>query len=70
MDSIRVVAARRISEDSWLREDRFEEFRKGYEYASRSTMAIPALAKCTPEETYHAFAAILHGIKNAERLGL
>lgn len=61
--TINVAVASRITENSWLNEDRFEEFRAGYRYASTQTMAISGLAKLTPEELYYVWSAVDHGIE-------
>jgi len=53
--------ARQIKEGSWLQEDRFEWFRKGFGYASTQTRATPALSKASPEEICHAVCAIMRG---------
>jgi hypothetical protein len=56
-----------ISDDSWLREDRFEDFRWAYGYASTQTHAISGLSKITPEEAYYVWASIERGM--GERIG-
>lgn len=50
-----------IKETSWLQEDRFENFRAAYGYASTQTHAIMAMSKLTPEEAYHLFEALKRG---------
>jgi hypothetical protein len=60
---IRLVMAPRIVANSWLNEERFSDFRRGYEYAQNATMAIEPLSKLTPEETYWLFTIIEHGIE-------
>lgn len=54
-----------IKEDSWLNrgDEEFEEFKKGYAYASTQTMAIYGLAKVTPEELYYIWSAMKRGIE-------
>ena len=55
---VNVKIANKIDSGSWLNDPEFEWFRKGYEKASVSNRAIPALSKCTPEELYFAVAII------------
>lgn len=58
----RFLMANTVAEDSWLREEPdYEWFLRGIEYAGSQTMAIPALAACSPEDLYHAVCAILRG---------
>ena len=50
-----------IETTSWLRLPEFAWFVEAYGYAATQTKAIPALSKCSPEEMYYAFIAIMHG---------
>lgn len=56
-----ILIASKIQEDSWLHEPRFKRFLKAYYYAATQTLAIPVLAKVTPEELYHAYQALKYG---------
>jgi hypothetical protein len=60
--TVEIKIPREISASSWLNEPRFEWFKKGYEYASSQTLAIPTLAVVAPEELYHATMAILRSM--------
>lgn len=62
-EPIKVYMAPRISPDSWLNEERFAEFVRGYNYACNATMAIEPLSKLTPEETYWLWSILQHGIE-------
>lgn len=57
-----------VAEDSWLHrgDDEFERFKVGYAYARNQTMAIPSLAKVTPEDAYRIWSAIQRGIDRHE----
>jgi hypothetical protein len=61
-----VNVAPSIASDSWLSEDRFAEFRRAYAYASSQSQAIPGLARLTPEQAYHVWAAIDRGYRLPE----
>lgn len=63
-DHITVYAAQGIRDDSWLQEDRFADFRTGYNYASGKMNAIPGLSKVTAEEAYYIYTMIRRGIDN------
>ena len=53
-----IFLAPAIATDSWLMEERFDEFRERYGYAASQNRAIPGLSKLTPEEAYHVWAAL------------
>lgn len=65
---MQIYIAPGIKEDSWLNrgDEEFEEFKKGYAYASAQTMAIPGLSKLSPEDLYYVWSAIKRGIENDE----
>ena len=58
-----VTVAPGIADDSWLHrgDEEFEDFKRGYAYARNVTMAIPALAKVTPEEAFWIWSTVQHG---------
>ena len=58
--------APKISSDSWLNDKEYQDFVKGYYYATTQTRAIPGLAKLTPEEVYFIVEAVNHGMKFQE----
>lgn len=60
-DTLAVLIPREIAPASWLNGPGYESFRKAYAYAETQTWAIPALAKCSPEELYAAYTALLRG---------
>lgn len=64
-DHITMYTAQGIRDDSWLHEDRFADFRTGYEYASGKINAIPGLAKVSAEEAYYIYTLIRRGIDNS-----
>lgn len=50
-----------VREDSWLHRPAYKWFLRGLSYARTQTRAIPALAKCSPEELEAAVWAIMRG---------
>ena len=63
---IEVSAPNRIAPDSWLQADEYADFRRAYRYAATQSAAIPALAKCSPEEMYKTFEALKRGWNRGE----
>lgn len=59
--SVEVLQARGIPNDHWLNDARFAWFKRGYEYASTQTKAIPALAQSNAGHLYFALTAIMRG---------
>lgn len=60
---INLQTANTPSENSWLNEPTYEEFMRGFNYATTQTRAISALSKCSPEEIYFVWASINRGIE-------
>jgi hypothetical protein len=56
---VRIYAARKIPETSWLRHPRYAWFIRCHEYASCKTNAIDALSQAEPTSLYHAFGFFL-----------
>lgn len=57
--NIKIATARGIEPDSWLNEEKYDWFRKGYEYASTQTRSIEAMSSTSPEDLYFFVSSIL-----------
>lgn len=55
------MQAQPVSEESWLREQRFSRLYRTLTYAAAKSNAIPALSKITPEEAAHLFLVMHRG---------
>lgn len=58
---MQIFVPKDVRPDSWLHRPAYKWFLRGLSYAQTQTRAIPALAKCTPEELEAAVFAIMRG---------
>lgn len=56
---IKISVANEIEPNSWLNEEKYDWFRKGYQYALTQNRSIAAMSSASPEDLYFFVSSIL-----------